>query len=358
MRKWLKNVIYAGHIDENSAEVRKQILLSSLFSLISFLLLIIYGADNLAQSNDQLATVVLVCALVSGINYLVLCRTGNYVISSFVVVLLMTILCLYLISTGGNLNTGPLWSYILPSFIFYIFGLRIGVCYLLVVFTLILYILFYPDTSLLTAHYSPVFLKRFLGSFLSVTIIAYVYEYSREDGRRELLNLSRKLDHLSRRDELTNLSNRRDMFERLRNELERFERSGRLFSVLIADIDQFKVINDTHGHECGDGILKKIADVFRANTQKRDGVARWGGEEFLIFLPETNGEQARITAERLRQAIELFSFSYKDNEIRTTISIGVAEYFPGQTLNELINNADNNLYAAKRDGRNTVRPSL
>lgn len=353
-RAWIKNIIYAGYIDEDSAEVRKQIIISSLFSLTSFVLLIGYGIESITSNEMQLATVVLSAAIVSGGNYLFLCKTGNYNVSSLIILLLMTLLCLYLLCSGGSKNTGPLWLFVLPFLVFYILGLFRGFLFNSVLFVLVFYIFLYPNNSLLFTEYSVVFIQRFLGAFFSVFVLSIIYEYSREDGRRELLNLSRRLDYLSRKDELTGLSNRRDMFENLRNELGRLERSGKNFSVLIADIDNFKLINDTYGHECGDYCLKEIARVLSENTQKRDSVARWGGEEFLVFLPETSGTQAKITAERLRTAIENLTVNYKDSTVSTTASIGVAEYQPGQTLNALINLADKQLYLAKNKGRNRV----
>jgi len=266
----------------------------------------------------------------------------------------MTLLCLYLLCSGGSQNTGPLWLFVLPPLIFYILGLFRGFLYTGALFIVVIYITLYPDNVLLHTEYSTTLIQRFLGAFFSVCVLSVITEYSREDGRRELLNLSRRLDYLSRKDELTGLSNRRDMFESLRNELGRLERSGKNFSVLIADIDNFKLINDTHGHECGDHCLKEIAKVLTENTQKRDSVARWGGEEFLIFLPETSGQHAKTTAERLRVAIENLVITCEEDTISVTTSIGVAEYQPGQTLNALINQADKQLYLAKNKGRNRV----
>jgi diguanylate cyclase (GGDEF)-like protein len=353
-KKWLKNIIYAGYVDEGSADVRKQIIISSLFSLVSFVLLIGYGIENISSGEMQLATVVLFAAIISGGNYLFLCKTGNYSVASLVILLMMTLLCLYLLCSGGSHSTGPLWTFVLPSLIFYILGLFRGFLFTSIVFVLVVYILLFPENGLLYTDYSTPFIQRFLGAFFSVCVLSIIYEYSREDGRRELLNLSRRLDYLSRKDELTGLSNRRDMFENLRNELGRLERSGKNFSVLIADIDNFKLVNDTHGHECGDHCLKEIAKVLTENTQKRDSVARWGGEEFLIFLPETSGQHAKTTAERLRVAIQNQVITCEENSLSVTASIGVAEYQPGQTLNALINQADKQLYLAKNKGRNRV----
>jgi diguanylate cyclase (GGDEF)-like protein len=358
IRSWFRNVIYAGYVNESRAEIRKQIIVSSIFSLVSLIFLILFGMENFRQGNSELAYIVFGAAIISGVNYLFLCRTGNHQVSSMVIVLMMTMLCLYLLCTGGNALTGPLWMYVLPALIFYILGLLRGAVFLSALLAIVAYILFIPENGLLQTEYPAAFLGRFIASLLSVSLLAFVYEYTREDGRRELLALSRKLDRLSRRDELTGIANRRDMFERLRHELERLERSGSLFSILLADIDNFKEVNDIHGHECGDFCLQEVARIFTTSTQKRDGVARWGGEEFLIFLPDTSAEQAFKTAERLRRTIVEHTFSYQGVSVPLTISIGVAEYVPGYSLNQLINLADKYLYLAKHNGRNRVEYSL
>ncbi len=352
--KWWKSLLYAGHVNEESAEIRKQIIISSLFSLLSFIVLLIFGLQNLGEGNEQLALVVMAAASVSGVNYLFLCRTGKYRISSIIIVVMTTALCLYLLCTGGNNGTGPLWMFILPGLIFYILGLYPGLLCISILLAITVYILFFPGNVLLQADYGPSFISRFIAAIFSVSVIAFVYEYSREDGRRELLNLSRKLDYLSRRDELTGLSNRRDMFEKLRSEMSRVERSGKTFSILLADVDRFKQVNDTLGHECGDYCLRQIASVLTGNTQKRDKVARWGGEEFLVLLPETMRDQAATVAERLRQALENQLIQYQHEQLSVTISIGVAAYDGDQSLNSLIHGADRKLYAAKRNGRNRV----
>lgn len=294
VKNFLKNILFAGHVSEISADVRKQILISSLFSLISIFFLVVFGIDGLKTGKTVLATIVLGSALINAINYFFLYLTGNYRISSLVIVLLMVVLCLYLLCSGGSESTGPLWFFILPSLIFYILGLRQGFIMLSVILVLTMYILYVPGNPFLFADYSSAFIHRFVAALFSVSTIACGFEFTREEGRKELLTLSDKLDQLSRQDELTGLSNRRDILEKMENELSRFERTGHSFSVLIADVDHFKVVNDTYGHDSGDYLLQRIASVFSKNTQKRDTVARWGGEEFLVFLPETNGGRQRI----------------------------------------------------------------
>lgn len=351
---WFKDVIYAGFGNEPSADIRRQILICSLFSLISFVILTAYGIDGMIRGNCQLANILLIFALIMGINYVYLRRTGRFRASSFTIVFLMSSLCVYLFCSGGSGNTGPLWFYVLPSLSYYILGLRRGTAWMALLFITLIIMLCIPDNPLLTADYSNEILERFFGSLFSVCIVAFVYEFTREDGRRELLTISRELDLLSRRDELTGLANRRDMIERLNNELSRFERNEKGFSVLAADIDHFKMVNDQHGHECGDIVLRQVATDLVQNTQKRDCVSRWGGEEFLILLPETSGAKGARIAERLRRSIEQLDIHCNNQTVQVTVSIGVAEFAVGMNLNEMINKADTLLYEAKLSGRNRV----
>ena len=348
------NILYARQADINSAAVRKQILICSIFNLAGIFFLFWYGTDAILEENFMLATVDLSVCAINGINYFYLRRTGNYKVSSQVVVFMMGGLCFYLLCTGGSYNTGALWFFIMPSLVFYILGLKKGRIVLVILFLTVIAVFYIPENPLLVTEYSLYFSSRFLGAFLSVSIIAYAYEYTLEDGRNELLSLSRRFDLLSRRDSLTGLSNRRDMIEKIENEVSRFERNQKSFCVLMLDLDDFKEINDSYCHECGDYVLTEIGRTLSQFTQKKDCVARWGGEEFLILLPETTLKQAAITAERLRITIENKAFSYNEMPLKITFSGGIGEYRQGVSVDNLINTADKLLYRAKHGGKNMV----
>lgn len=354
----LRNMIFAGHVDEKSADVRKQILISSLFSLVSIFFLLIFGINSLLSGRTLLGTVDLSFAAINGFIYLYLRWSGNHRISSLVIVLVMMLLSFYLLCTGGPKNTGPLWLYIMPGLVFYILGLYRGAIMLGALFCLCAGILYIPGHPLLMTTYDPEFVDRFIGSLFSVGVVAWAYEFTREDGRRELLNLSRRLDELSRRDELTGLANRRDMLERIQREIDRNARNNLPFSILMADIDHFKKINDTYGHECGDNMLRLVARTLTANVQKRDLVSRWGGEEMLILLPETDLAKAHGIAKRLQTVVGTTLLAHGDAQVGVTLSLGVAEFSPSLSIGELVNLADAYMYRAKKAGRDTVCSSL
>jgi len=177
-------------------------------------------------------------------------------------------------------------------------------------------------------------------------------------GRQELDAVNEKLrrqneelEHLSTVDELTGLHNRRHLTDRLSDELLRSYREKCSFTVLMADVDEFKKYNDAFGHPAGDEVLRKVASILLASTRAVDCTARYGGEEFAVLLTDTVGEGALQVAERIRTRVAAEEFPGR----KITISIGMAE-FPvhGHSAEAVISRADEALYAAKRSGRNRI----
>lgn len=166
-----------------------------------------------------------------------------------------------------------------------------------------------------------------------------------EDAHRQLL-------HISRRDQLTGLYNRSAINELLKAEIERSRRYQQPLSVIMVDIDHFKRINDLYGHDAGDKVLAKFGAIFMHNLRKPDVVGRWGGEEFLIIAPGSDGAAAFHLGERMRQYIkEMLEMEVPE---RITASFGVSEFVRGQTHDRLLYVADMALYQAKRTGRDRV----
>ncbi|MCX7678618.1 MAG: diguanylate cyclase [Spirochaetes bacterium] len=169
---------------------------------------------------------------------------------------------------------------------------------------------------------------------------------------RELEKKNEELTKMIITDQLTGLYNHQYIYEQVKNEIKKSERYGRTFSVIMFDIDDFKKVNDTYGHQVGDVVLVKIAEKLRESIREVDLVARYGGEEFLVVLPETTLENAYLIAERIRQAVENLTFG---EGIHVTISGGVAQYAENDTENSLVARADRLLYVAKREGKNKIK---
>ena len=161
------------------------------------------------------------------------------------------------------------------------------------------------------------------------------------------------LDVAAGQDPLTKLYNRRTMEESLDEALEAAKKSGVIFSLVMGDIDFFKRINDTYGHDCGDDALVAVAEILKACVRDGDIVCRWGGEEFLLLVNGNRGV-ATTVAERIRSRIENNVVEFGGNQIKFTMTLGVSTYAPGYSLDALIAQADENLYYGKEHGRNQV----
>ncbi|NVN91228.1 MAG: GGDEF domain-containing protein [Desulfuromonadales bacterium] len=191
---------------------------------------------------------------------------------------------------------------------------------------------------------------------------ARLEEISQEKSKTEKLALEQReainrLWEISFRDELTGLNNRRYLQDFLEGELGRSAHYGSRFSLLLLDIDHFKKVNDTYGHQAGDLVLKAVGTTLQVNTRKCDIVVRYGGEEFIVVLPETGSQDALRIAEQLREAIATTDVAVIDHRVRVTISIGVAvcDMWKAKiAADRLIDAADNALYTAKKSGRNRV----
>lgn len=170
--------------------------------------------------------------------------------------------------------------------------------------------------------------------------------------KTQLVELNRSLDLATRIDPMTGLANRRDIMEKVEQEFSRAQRHRRIFSVILADIDGFKAINDSYGYNTGDDVLVEMSRVLMGSVRSEDVCARWGGEEFLILLPETAIEGALTVAAKIHYSISMTEFKARKPGIRTTVSIGVSGYRQGQTVFDCISAADRALRQAKEAGKN------
>ncbi len=171
---------------------------------------------------------------------------------------------------------------------------------------------------------------------------------------RSLINRFGREEEASRTDSLTGLPNRRGLLEASDGALVRSRRSGRTVSIVLSDLDHFKRVNDSLGHAAGDAVLKAVADAIRSTVRSQDVAARWGGEEFLLLLPDTGKEGAVHVAESARSAISALVIEHNGSRIQVTLSLGVAEHLADRSIEETIAQADAALYLAKEEGRNRV----
>ncbi|MBL0210507.1 MAG: GGDEF domain-containing protein [Holophagaceae bacterium] len=171
---------------------------------------------------------------------------------------------------------------------------------------------------------------------------------------RSLINRFEREEEASRTDSLTGLPNRRGFLEATDGALARSRRSGKPVSIVLSDLDHFKRVNDSLGHAAGDAVLKAVAGAIRSPLRSQDVAARWGGEEFILLLPDTGKEGAVHAAESTRTAISELVIDLDGSRIQVTLSLGVAEHLTDRSIEETIAQADAALYKAKEEGRNRV----
>lgn len=170
----------------------------------------------------------------------------------------------------------------------------------------------------------------------------------------QLRSANQQLAEAARIDPLTHVLNRRGFAEEAEAEVQRATRSGRNFTLILADIDEFKRFNDRYGHACGDHLLVRVAHIIGSRVRDVDRVARWGGEEFIVLLPETEVEGAAVLAEKLRESIACNLFEFEGQSLSVTMTFGLAGYRKGEGLDSCVARADAALYRGKEQGRNKV----
>lgn len=188
--------------------------------------------------------------------------------------------------------------------------------------------------------------------FLMLAAMCVIFSTSIQDTERQLRLKNQTLYKEAGTDPLTGLPNRRAMIEQIEKY---YETNGdQPFSVAIADIDFFKKVNDTYGHNCGDYTLVRLTELFVEHSMGRYSVCRWGGEEFCFFIPGMNLDDAGTLMNDLCFAVEKMKLKFEEHEFSISITIGVEEYDFASSLDELMNSADEKLYMGKEAGRNRV----
>ncbi len=191
-------------------------------------------------------------------------------------------------------------------------------------------------------------------SFAIVIFFSVLFSIEIRQMQRNLMHENETLDKMASHDPLTKLLNRRSMEVHLNHVMDTAKKTGTQFSLVMADIDDFKKVNDTYGHDVGDQVLIHVAGIMKTQLRGNDHVCRWGGEEMLLLI-NNDGKIATQVAERIRSALENSPITTKDGDkITVTMTFGVTGYIPGFNINKLIKITDENLYKGKRNGKNQV----
>ncbi|MBY6064008.1 GGDEF domain-containing protein [Pseudidiomarina sediminum] len=270
------------------------------------------------------------------------------VISLVVALATATLLVLYIVRSAGQ-GYALYWLSIYPPIVFFLLGRTWGyILSILVIGGCLIYV------NQVAALWQPApFTLRSLLNILTATaaliVILRHIEKTRAEAFHYLEKHNQKLEYIATTDPLTSLANRAKLDRALGNALRMRRQNDESFCLILGDIDHFKTINDVHGHPIGDVILIEMAQLLRNSVRSSDLIGRWGGEEFLLVLPNTDCDQAKMLAEKLRNTIAAFKFR---NGIHITSSFGVACVRSDDDATSLMQRVDQALYAAKTSGRN------
>lgn len=341
-------------LDDNT---NRRILVVNLFSLVGVAITLLLGIRALVVADWPLAALLLISAMIfaaAQITQQIMNNQVGRIIGMCMLLSCLMLLMAFLIVTGGASNTGPLWIYTVPPITLFFAGFRRGLMIVCGFALLMSIILFTPHDALLITSYSMAFKTRLLLSFMTITFLSAFYEYSRETSYEKAVTLREKFEQQALHDQLTGLPNRRGAYAHIDQERRRMRRSGRPMSLILADIDHFKAINDGFGHSTGDVVLQRVATLFVDRLRAQDVVSRWGGEEFLFVLPDTPEQSAVYVAEHLRSALASLPVFVDGNAHNVTASFGVCEFNLDAELDRALSLADTALYKAKDAGRNRV----
>jgi diguanylate cyclase (GGDEF)-like protein len=313
-----------------------------------------FGSHALAAQRFTFATALLSMALAGLLILLVMARTSEPRIGAYGFSLISMIAAVYLVLTGGIEGTGPLWCFPLLVIWTFLLGLGLGSLATVCVLAIVLALFYLPDLPVDAAEYPAVFKLRFVSAFTALAIMSTIYEYVRNQSETKERALTARLEAASRTDELTGVANRRAVHDLLEKEYAGYARNGTMFSVIMLDLDYFKSINDNFGHAAGDYALATVAARLAATLRAQDSVARWGGEEFLLLLPQTELHEAARVAEKIRRVVSGITLNETAESPSLSASLGVACVGQARDLEVLLSQADKALYAAKDNGRNRV----
>ena len=347
-------------INTGEKETGDLIVLLRLLSLIYVLYYIFVGISLACLYQYAYAFIALIISGILAGCFVVTYDNQNKLARRLFHTVTISAACFFTLATGWAMNFQ--WNLLITVLIiFYSLEIKMSqkIRYMKLLFTgfiaLVLFVHMSPSYREVSELFSFLFQTVhavFYGVMLC--IIAYCYCTKFNLAEEKLRQFNRKLVEMASLDALTGLPNRRSMNEHLELLVYDNDRIGAPFCVAIGDVDFFKKINDSYGHDTGDYVLTTLSGLFQNIVKGRGKVARWGGEEFLFTFENMNVQQAYATLEILRLQIEKHNFQFKDQSIKITMTFGVEEYSQIIGIESTISKADQKLYEGKNSGRNKV----
>jgi diguanylate cyclase len=330
------------------------------FSVISLVYFFINAAIFTFLSNRSMALDCGVCALL-WVGIFLINRKGFHSVPFFCGILI-SIFFSYLATYFFGWNSGYFFSTVLVIPIVFLNSnlkqpIKKIIAFLIGCLLLFLFFFSWSHQSLWVAEKNILHWLYAMNLVFTITILSvtsHFFEMAASDAERALIVANKKLTGLATTDPVTNLVNRRTMMTRIEQEKERMERGGKPFTLIMIDVDNFKQVNDEYGHDGGDFVLVNLAEMINLSLRKQDVIARWGGDEFLMLLPETELEGGRVVAEKIRSRIIRSPFVYREMDIPVTVTFGVGLCDSNVGIGSCIRKADQALYQGKQAGKNRV----
>jgi diguanylate cyclase (GGDEF)-like protein len=306
------------------------------------------------RDEAQIVPVMIVFIVLLALNGLIYLASRSEVLHRRGFIAIITGLFVFFAVMALEDGSAIIWMFAYPPVIFYISTPRTGIIACVGGLVAVMLLFSSLGDAIFNTPYSTSFRLTMVAVLVFEMSSCYALDQSRRRAKARLLKLAAEFEYAATHDALTNLANRREGMDRLEIEYERYLRNARPFSVVLLDIDLFKSVNDELGHQAGDEVIVNVARILKEECRKVDTIARWGGEEYLALLPETDDSEALHTGERIREAIYRNPVSWEGREIPLTVSAGVATIHGSESIDRLLQRADEALYRAKRQGRNQV----
>ncbi len=326
-----------------------------IMSLVTMILVITALAINIQENNTTLYIPLTAVACIVVAAFFISFYTKNSLFSMIMTCATLIALGFYLIFGYAHSTDATLfWFLLYPPMIMLCLGLFYGTIIFSLLFIGILLSFLGPLSPYLVIDYPLPMRVRFLTVFLGAWMFSWFLEYTRHRAQRELNAAMIRLEREALTDSLTNLGNRRDFYNFFSWIQAKARREKKHFCLAMIDIDLFKTVNDRYGHDVGDAVLQHTARILSSRLRAGSRLFRWGGEEFIALMPETNEQEAVIAAERLRRSMEESPYIGSGLRIPYTVSIGMHCGPIDEPVGDQINIADAMLYQAKNSGRNRV----
>ncbi len=359
--QFLLQYFTAGIVDDRGFhlidEAARRYASARILGAASSCMLVLAMLLNLLEGNHYLLLPLGSALLLILANFLLfLTATKNGLFSLIGTITTLLLLGLYLMVVRSTPDGSSLfWFLLLPPMLMLYLGIQCGTALYALLYTFFLLLFCTPLEQYLAYDYPNSMRARFLLALVGSYIFSFLAELVHVTTHRAFMQATKMLERHALTDPLTALGNRRDFQNYFTTNQAQAIRLNRAFSIAMVDIDFFKRVNDTHGHQIGDFVLCHLAAILTSQLRMADRLFRWGGEEFVILMPDTNLEEARIVAERLRGEVEKTPYIMNGaSPIELTISIGLYDGDFADSMVKQISGADENLYKAKNLGRNRV----